>query len=59
MARVAADMDQDGHDIPVGVPLSELATIAAQSLRPLTEIERRTYAVQKNKIFNPSTLKAQ
>lgn len=51
--------DLDGHNILEGVPLTELATIAAHNICPLTEIERRANVVQKNKLFNLSTLKIQ
>lgn len=43
--------------IPEGVPIAELATLANARTREFTKLEKMAYSVQKNKVFNPSTLK--
>lgn len=57
MARVVIAQNQEIQNIPEGVPLAELATIAKSNSCALTNIEKRAQTVKKNKVFNPNTLK--
>lgn len=50
-------INQSVRGIPEGVPIAELSTIVESGTRALSEIERMAYEVQKNKIFNPTTLR--
>lgn len=54
IAQIAVIQDVCG--ILEVVPTAEVATIADTGTRELTEIEKMAYVVQKNKVFNPTTL---
>lgn len=50
-------INQNAQVVPEGVPIAEQATIARTGAREFMKLEKVAYSVQKNKVFNPTTLK--
>lgn len=50
-------VDKNVANVPKGVPMAELITIAKAHYLALTNVEKRAQTVKNNKVFNPTTLK--